>query len=161
MKKTTDPLDVVLDSFDRRILNIVQHSTNLTHGQIGERIGLSSSAVRRRLNSLRENNIIEKEVAIVKQIGKGVRFIVTITFGNESIEAFQAFDQQILETPEILQGYHVSGTEDYVLIVHAPSLEWYEEWGKKTFMKNPAIQRYDTRVIWSCKKFETAIPLEV
>ena len=159
MKKIVKSFDVLLDPFDRCILDIVQRNTNLTHAQIGESVGLSASAVRRRLNVLRENKVIEKEVAILRREGSGVRLIVTISFQSESIEAFQAFDQQILDTPEIVQGYHVSGTEDYVLIVHGPNLEWYEEWGKTTFMNNTAIRRYDTRVIWSCKKFETAIPL--
>jgi Lrp/AsnC family transcriptional regulator, leucine-responsive regulatory protein len=159
MKKIANPPDAPLDPFDRCILDIVQRNANLTHAQIGQSVGLSASAVRRRLNALRESKVIEKEVAILKQQSNGVRLIITVSFQNESIEAFQAFDQQIMDTPEIVQGYHVSGTEDYVLIVHGPNLEWYEEWGKKTFMNNTAIRRYDTRVIWSCKKFETAIPL--
>ena len=148
-----------LDGFDRLILEIVQRDTTLTKAEIGDAVGLSASAVRRRLNTLRDDNVIEKEVAILGAMEIGVRLIVTITFENESIEVFEALDQLILNTPEIVQGYHVSGPEDYILFVHGPNIEWYEEWGKQTFMTNAAIRRYDTRVIWSCKKFETAIQL--
>ncbi len=149
----------MLDKFDRLILDIVQRDTNQTHAEIGEAVGLSGSAVRRRLNVLRKNKVIEKEVAILGPMQTGVRLIVTIAFENEGIDAFEAFDQLISDTPEIVQGYHVSGPEDYFLIVHGPNIEWYEEWGKQTFMSNPAIRRYDTRVIWSCKKFETAVQI--
>ena len=148
-----------LDSFDRRILGLVQHNNQMTHAQIGERVGLSASAVSRRLKAMRESGVIEKDVAILKQNDIGVRLIVSVSFENESPETFEAFDRQIGETPEILQGYHVSGTVDYILIVQGPSLSWYESWGKRAFMSNPDIRRYDTHVVWSCKKFETAVEI--
>ncbi|WP_422345349.1 Lrp/AsnC family transcriptional regulator [Parasphingorhabdus sp.] len=148
-----------LDDFDRRILKIVQSDNQRTHADIGEAVGLSASAVRRRLKLLRDTGFIEKDVAVLRSGEIGVRLIVLVSFQNESIEAFDAFDEQIRVTPEILQGYHISGPVDYCLVVQGPSLEWYEDWGKQTFMSNPAIRRYDSHVIWSCKKFETAIPL--
>lgn len=148
-----------LDEFDRRILKIVQCDNQRTHADIGTEIGLSASAVRRRLRVLRDSGVIEKDVALLDTGGMGVRLVVIIAFHKESIETFDAFDEQIRTTPEILQGYHVSGSFDYVLIVQGPNLEWYEDWGKQAFMSNPNIRRYDSHVVWSCKKFETAIPL--
>lgn len=148
-----------MDSFDRKLLALMQQDNQRTHSAMGDEIGLSASAVRRRLAKLRADGVIERDVALLRQNGMGVRLIVTVTFGHETVEAFDAFDRQIVETPEILQGYHVAGTEDYVLIVHGPNLHWYENWSKQAFMANPAIRRYDTRVVWSCKKFETSIPV--
>ncbi|WP_108811435.1 AsnC family transcriptional regulator [Sphingorhabdus sp. Alg231-15] len=148
-----------LDDFDRRILDIVQRDNQRTHADIGEAVGLSASAVRRRLKLLRDTGFIEKDVALLRLGEMGVRLVVLVSFQNESIEAFDAFDEQIRTTPEILQGYHISGSVDYCLIVQGPSLEWYEDWGKRAFMSNSAIRRYDSHVVWSCKKFETAIPL--
>ncbi len=149
----------VLDPFDRQILNLVQYNNQLTHSAIGERIGLSSSAVRRRLRQLRDNGVIERDVALLNSSGIGVRLVVTISFQNEGIDIFEAFDRQMLELPEVLQSYHISGSVDYIVIVQGPSVEWYEEWGKQVFMSNPNIRRYDTHVVWSCKKFETAVAL--
>lgn len=148
-----------LDDFDRRILGLVQQDNQMTHAMLGERVGLSPSAVRRRLKAMRDRGVIAKDVSILKQDDIGVRLIVSLSFQNESPEAFDAFDRQIGETPEILQGYHVSGSVDYILIVQGPSLSWYEEWGKQAFMSNPDIRRYDTQVVWSCKKFETAVEI--
>lgn len=146
-----------LDSFDRHILALVQNDNQATHAEIGEAVGLSPSAVRRRLKALRDGGVIEKDVAILRQNDLGVRLIVSVFFEIESPEAYDAFDRQVRETPEILQAYHTSGPIDYVLIVQGPSLNWYEEWGKRVLMSNPAIRRYDTQVVWSCKKFETSV----
>ncbi|MGK0339827.1 MAG: Lrp/AsnC family leucine-responsive transcriptional regulator [Candidatus Azotimanducaceae bacterium] len=88
-----------------------------------------------------------------------MRLIVTITFAKESTEAYEALEQQIKQAPRILQAYHVAGAEDYVMFVVGPSLQWYGTWSRQAFMTNPAIHRYDSRVVWSCAKFETAIPM--
>ena len=152
-------LQATLDGLDRKILNAVQSDNQRSHASIGEDIGLSSSAVRRRLSALRQSGVIAQDVSILAQTGLGVRLIVTVSFGEESVEAYEAFDRQIAETKEIQQAYHVAGSDDYVLIVHGPSLEWYEDWAKSAFMSNAAIRRYDTTVVWSCKKFDTRIDL--
>jgi len=148
-----------LDPFDRALLDLVQRDNQLTHAVLGEQVGLSASAVRRRLKVLRDTGVISRDVSILAPGQAGVTLITTLSFGEESVEAYDAFDQQILDTPEILQGYAVAGTDDYVLIITAPSLSWYEDWAKAAFMSNPAIRRYDTRVVWSCKKFDTAVTL--
>lgn len=149
-----------MDTFDKRILEIVQQDNQLTHANIGAEVGLSSSAVRRRLAALRSSGVIAKDVSILSPDEGSVRLIVTITFAKESIEAYEALEEQIKLAPEILQAYHVAGTEDYVLFVVGPSLQWYENWSRQAFMNNPAIHRYDSRVVWSCAKFETAVPIK-
>jgi Lrp/AsnC family leucine-responsive transcriptional regulator len=148
-----------MDCFDQKICEIIQRDNQLTHAAIGEKVGLSGAAVRRRLKALRASGVIERDVAILRTTGRGVRLIVTLSFGNESPEAYAALDQQLSDLPEVLQAYHVSGSVDYILIVHGPSVEWYEDWSKLNFMSNPDIQRYTTHIVWSCKKFETAIPV--
>ena len=129
-----------LDDFDKNILSIVQDDNQLSHSEIGKRVGLSTSAVRRRLSHLRISGIIFKDVSLVKPDHFSVTLIVTLSFGVESIKAYDAFDQLVLESPEIQQSYHVAGSNDYILIIHGPSLIWYEEWAKHMFMSNPAIR---------------------
>ena len=136
-----------MDDFDKRILRLVQRNNQMTHAEIGEAVGLSGAAVRRRLKLLRESGVIAGDVCILR-FDVGVRFIVSAPF-----------DEQMRAAPEVAQCDHVSGAEDYVVIVHGPSVEWYEAWSKQVFMKNPAVRRYDTRVVWDCKKFSTAVPV--
>ena len=136
-----------MDGFDKRILPLVQRNNQMTHAEIGEEVGLSGSAVRRRLKLLRESGVIAADVSILR-LDAGVRFIVSVSF-----------DEQMRAAPEVAQCYHVSGAEDYVVIVHGPSVEWCEAWSKQVFMSNPAVRRYDTRVVRDCKKFSAAVPV--
>ena len=49
-----------LDSFDYKILNAVQANNRVTSAELAKKVGLSSSACQRRLNSMRKVGIIEK-----------------------------------------------------------------------------------------------------
>ena len=159
MKNFVSKAEASLDDFDRAILRIVQRDNQLSHARIGEDVGLSASAVRRRLARLRDAGIIARDVSIVETAGLGETLIVSVSFGEESPEIYDAFERQMQSLPEVRQCYHIAGDSDYLLVVYVPSLEFYEQWAKQQFMTNAVIRRYDTTVVWSCKKFDTTVPL--
>jgi len=148
-----------LDDFDRAILRSVQMNNQKTHAALGEEVGLSGSAVRRRLADLRASGIITADISLVDGSELGVTLIVQLSFETDTPEAYEQFDRMIRALPNVKQGYHVSGPVDYVLIVQGESLAWYEDWAKQHLMTNSNIRRHDTCVVWSCKKFDTALPM--
>ena len=150
-------LDV--DDFDKAILRLVQKSNQLSHRTIGEAVGLSTSAVRRRLARMRSTGIISKDVALLDRSMMGETLFVTVYFLQEMPEIYRAFEQQMATLEEVSQCYHIAGEGDYLLVVNMPTLRHYEEWGVEHLMSNPDIRRYDTIVAYSCKKFDTAVSL--
>ena len=52
---------VQIDSVDRRILDLLQSQPGINAAAIGEKIGLSQSAVWRRMQGLREEGIIREQ----------------------------------------------------------------------------------------------------
>ena len=62
-----------IDSFDRKILEIIQVSNRTTSDQIAEQVGLSPAAVQRRMKRMREQNIIKADIAVInpKAVGRG------------------------------------------------------------------------------------------
>lgn len=159
MTHSTKPNEIQMHSADKAILKIIQKDSQMSHSAIGERIGLSTSAVRRRIVALRENGLILREVALLDPNAYGISLIVHIAFSEDSSDSYAAFDRKMLELPNVKQSYHVSGATDYILIVQGPSLQWYEDWAKKHIMTQDAVKRHDTTVVWSCKKFDTEILL--
>ncbi|MEO6633932.1 MAG: winged helix-turn-helix transcriptional regulator, partial [Mucilaginibacter sp.] len=53
------------DQFDKHILRLVQQDNRLTADELADKVGLSPSAVQRRLKRLRDEKIIEADVSIV------------------------------------------------------------------------------------------------
>ena len=54
-----------MDKLDYDILRIVQNNSRLTAELISQQVNLSSAAVQKRLKRLRDNGVIEKEVAVL------------------------------------------------------------------------------------------------
>ncbi len=146
-----------LDDFDRAILRSIQLDNQKTHAALGEEIGLSGSAVRRRLAALREGGIIAADVSLIDRSKLGVTLIVQLAFEIDTPEAYDDFDLAMSSLPNVKQSYHVSGPMDYVLVVQGESLTWYEDWAKMHIMTNTNIKRHETCVVWSCKKFDTTL----
>ena len=159
MAKKVNRETVALDDLDKAILRTVQINNQATHSSIGQKIGLSTSAVRRRLANLRAAGVIERDVSILKNDTANITLIIQVSFEIDTAKTYEEFDARMKALPNVTHSYHVSGATDYILIVQGPSLEWYEDWAKENLMSDAAIQRHDTSVVWSRKKFETAVPI--
>src|SRR5437879_3184580 len=75
----------VVDELDRRILVVLQQDARLSAEAIGTQIGLSASAVQRRIARLRDEAVITAEVAIVdpKSVGRSLTLIVDVEVERE------------------------------------------------------------------------------
>src|SRR5712671_1365200 len=74
-----------MDSYDLKILGIVQRDNKQPTEKIADEIGLSASAVQRRLTRLRGTGAIEADVAIVspEAVGRKLFAIVEVTMQRE------------------------------------------------------------------------------
>jgi Lrp/AsnC family transcriptional regulator, leucine-responsive regulatory protein len=151
-----------LDSFDRHILNLVQEDCTLSHAALGGQVGLSASAVRRRLQAMRQAGVIEREVAHLGPAARpgGITVIVAVTFERETRAAYDQFRAAMRADPCVQQCYATAGQSDFMLVVTAASPHAYEAWGEATLMTVPGLKRYESYVVWSTVKFTTKQTLE-
>ncbi|MBG6333496.1 winged helix-turn-helix transcriptional regulator, partial [Pseudomonas aeruginosa] len=64
-------MSIPLDIYDQRILALLQEESSLSTAEIAERIGLSQSPCWRRIQRLKEEGVIRKQVTLLdrKKIG--------------------------------------------------------------------------------------------
>lgn len=148
-----------LDAFDQRILDIVQSDCTRAHAAIGREVGLSGSAVRRRIQAMRAANVIAREVAILGEGAGGLTIVVTIELERESKDVYDTLQASIRGDDHVLQCYLTTGQLDLVLIVAACSPEDYKDWADRKLLSNPAVRRFESHVVWSTAKFTTKRPL--
>jgi len=152
-----------MDSFDAKILNIVQRDNRLSTEKIAGEVGLSPSAVQRRLKRLREGGVIEAEVAVVspEAVGRTLMAIVGVIIEKERplLTALTEFKELILSTPEVMQCYDVTGEFDFIVVVTAKDVREYEEISRKLFVENPNVRRYKTSLVLKRVKSGMAVPL--
>jgi len=150
-----------LDAFDLAILNLVQEDNQLNSHQIGEKVGLSPSAVQRRLRNLRETGVIIADVSLIAPAvaGNRVTIIVEVSLEHEQLQQRQDFERSVKKLPEVVQCYYVTGNSDYVLILNMKSMEEYSQFTDEVFSSNPNVKQFQTTVVMKPIKFTTRVSL--
>jgi DNA-binding Lrp family transcriptional regulator len=74
-----------VDDIDRTILSMLQDNADLPGKVIAEAVGLSTSAVERRIGRLKQAGVIEKIVAVVspEAVGRTLSVLVELEIQNE------------------------------------------------------------------------------
>jgi DNA-binding Lrp family transcriptional regulator len=150
-----------LDELDRKILALVQQDARRAAEAIGAEIGLSASAVQRRIARLREEAVITAEVAIVdpKSVGRSLTLIVDIEVERERPELMAALKHWIAGEPAIQEAWYVTGDGDFVLIVTARDVEDYDALMQKLVSENTNVRRFRTRVALGTLKRGCRVPV--
>lgn len=141
-------LDSVLDKFDLALLDLVQRD-NLTPARaLAERVGLSESAVLRRLRRLRREKVIVADVSIVQAaaIGRPLTIIALASLERESAKILDAFARRARARPEVRQCWYVTGESDWVLILQIESMASYEAFTREMFLADPNVKGFKTLV---------------
>lgn len=146
-----------MDNFDRRLLMLLQANNQQTYEQLGNQLGLSPTAVRRRTRRLREEGIIRADVSLVEPSKVGISVIVSIRFEKESNATYAAFKRRMLATPQVAQCYTVAGDVDFVLICHFPDVNAYDHWVETELLADTAVARSTANIIYRTVKFDTSI----
>lgn len=151
-----------LDRIDVGILNAVQRNNRLTSEEIGTQVGLSPTACQRRLKSLRSAGVIEGDVSIVspKAVGRHVFMLVLVSLERERADIIDRFKQAIRTTPEVMNGFYVTGDADFVLVITAKNMEDYEQFTRRFFYENRDIKSFKTLVVMDRVKAGFVIPIE-
>lgn len=150
-----------LDDFDRRLLKLVQRDAALTSEQLAERVGLSASAVQRRLKRLRSEGVITAYVAIVEpaKVGRPSFFIVGLEVERERPELLSRLRAWLSDEDAVQEVFYVTGSSDFVLVVTAADVEGYDEIMARLLSDNPNVRRFTTNVALGVYKRRLLIPI--
>jgi Lrp/AsnC family transcriptional regulator, leucine-responsive regulatory protein len=150
------------DRLDARIMTLVQGNNRLSSEEIGDKVGLSSTAVQRRLKKLRENGIIEADVSVIspRAVGRPVSMVVLVSLERERADIIDRFKQGLRTNPEVMNGYYVTGEADFIILVTARDMEGYEQFTRRFFYENPDIKGFKTLVVMDRVKVGFSMPIE-
>lgn len=150
-----------LDEQDKMLLRLLQQNNRSTAEELSKLVNLSASAVQRRITRLRDEKIIEADVAIISPAvaGIGLTCVVDIILETGSSQAIEKFKNNISKCTEVLQCYYVTGTYDFVLIVSVKDMQHYEQFSKLHLMDNSNIKHFYTHVVMDKVKVSYGITI--
>lgn len=119
---------VDLDNFDRKILHHLQQDGRISNQQLAENVGLSPAACWRRVRALEEQGAIASYSALLNPevLGQAMSVFVLVSLQRHNIDSTEEFEQQVMNYPEVLQCFAVTGNADFVLRVVVPDMRSYD-----------------------------------
>lgn len=114
-----------LDTFDRQILDLLKTDSRRTGEQLSEKIGLSPAACLRRVQRLRKDQVIEREVAILspKFENRGTTILMLLRIDGQNPRLMDEFCHRLKRQDEVERLMWVTGDDDIALILNCPSME--------------------------------------
>jgi Lrp/AsnC family transcriptional regulator, leucine-responsive regulatory protein len=151
--------DPIFDDVDRRILNILQVDASQTNAELAELVHVSPPTCLRRVKQLRENGVIERQVAIVApdKVGSRLSAIVEITLDVQAADRMEEFERVVADEAAVLQCYRVSPGPDFVLVVQVADMPAYHALAHRLFTTHSNVRNVKAYFSTFRSKFETRI----
>ncbi|WP_170334185.1 Lrp/AsnC family transcriptional regulator [Ruegeria arenilitoris] len=140
---------MLLDERDRRILTMLQKDSRISNADLAEAVGMSASALWRRVRSLEEAGIIERYGAVVNPTAMGLSFeaIVHVHLTRHDPEKIVEFIRAIEISREVQDCYATTGQADYHLRVLCADLAAYNSFLEDFLFRLPAVASAQTNVV--------------
>jgi len=152
---------VRLDSTDRRILEGLQDEPGINAAELGEKIGLSQSAVWRRIQRLRDEGVIQDQPVRIdrEKVGLNTMVFAHVKLNSHGRSNLADFADAVREFPEVLDCYVVLGNVDFLLRVVTEDIKAYEQFFFEKLSQLPGIQEVNSSIVLSDIKHTTVLPI--
>ena len=140
---------VALDAFDHKLLERVRRN-NLEPARVtSEAVGLSESAVLRRLRRLRAEKVIVADVAVVDPARVEPRIVlhVLVEMNTQDRKIMGAFQAAMRASPEVQGCWDVTGETDYLLTVTVRSMAEYETFGIRELVPERGVRAFKSMIV--------------
>lgn len=154
-----------LDKLDRLILQALQADGRATYEQIAESVGLSPSAVLRRVKRLEETHVIDRYVALVRPEALGLALTAylnvrlekhTETHKRNPMDLFRA---SVVTWPEVVECAALTGDMDYLLHVVVQDLDHFSRFLLDRLLNQAGVADVNSSFVLRTVKADRGLPL--
>ena len=145
---------------DRRILAELQRDSRLTMQELGERVGMSGSAVWRRVKTLEDGGVIDRYAVIAntRKAGFAMSSMVNISLERHEQVNVDNFIREVLRHPEVLECYATTGEADFHLRVVVEDIDAYNRFLDDFIFRLKGVSQVRSNIVLKEIKADTALP---
>ncbi len=150
-----------LDAIDLRLLAVMQTDSSLSATELAEKVGISQSPCWRRVQRLKEEGYIKREVALLdgKKLGLNAHIFAQVKLSAHGRAHLAEFSKAVQGFPEVLECFVLMGNVDFLLRIYTQDVEAYERFFFEKLSRLPGIQEINSTVALSEIKSSTALPI--
>jgi len=150
-----------IDDIDLRILAELQENARLSNLDLADRVGLSPSPCLRRVRRLEKAGVIRKYVTLIdpKAVSLGTTVFIQITLDLQVEARLELFEKAIVQRPEVVDCFLMTGDADYLLRVVVPDVDAYQVFLKESLTRIESIAGIKSSFALKQVKNVTTLPL--
>lgn len=137
-----------MDQIDHAIIEVLLVDGRATYARIGNTVGLSVAATKRRIDRLRRDNVIRGFTAVVDPQSLGWALEAQVQLFTNGTVPFPTMRRDLERLPEVVEASTVSGSADAVLRVVAADVLQLERVISR-LRGLPYVQQTDTTMLLS------------
>lgn len=152
-----------LDDIDLKLLNILQENSRLSTKELAAKVNLSSTPVYERVKRLENEGYIKRYVAVLdaEKLNLGFTVYCNIKLDKHNQESILEFQQMVVDIPEVTECYNLAGSNDFLLRIHAPSMDYYRRFVLETLGGIPSIGSVVSTFVMNEVKRTSTLPLNL
>ncbi|MEM9210750.1 MAG: Lrp/AsnC family transcriptional regulator [Pseudomonadota bacterium] len=155
-------MNVSIDGLDRKILSQLQRDASQSLELLAKSVGSSKTPVWNRLKRLKEQGVIQKEVAILDADALGLEtcFFVLVRTSEHEADWQERFLKALQDRPEVLEAHRLAGDIDYLLKVRVANARAYDTFYQALISE---VKIFNVTALLSMEeiKMTTALPLSL
>ncbi|MEM1235104.1 MAG: Lrp/AsnC family transcriptional regulator [Pseudomonadota bacterium] len=132
---------------DRAILRALRADGRMTLVELSERVGLSATPCKRRVQRLEDSGLISGYVAQIDRgvAGFGITAFVSVELERQDAEGVSRFQRDVARFEEVVTGRLMTGGMDFLLEVAVESLEEFESFLQTRLLRIGGIRAVRSR----------------
>lgn len=151
-----------LDRIDRAIVEALQNDARISNKDLADRVGLAPSSCLERVRALRARGVLLGFHAAVDPdaLGRGLEAIVAVRIRPHSRQYVEAFRNAARAMPEVIELFHVTGADDFLLHVGVPDTDGLRDFVLDRLTVRPEVGHVESRVVYGHERRHALEPLD-
>lgn len=146
LPKEVSPLDPV----DKALVSELVTDSRTPNNALAARVGVAASTALARVRGLVDRGVIRGFHADVNPIavGRPVQAIIALRMRTHEATHVRGFASRIAMLPEVIQTFHVSGSEDFLVHVAVENPERLRDFALESLTSDPVIANAQTHLVF-------------
>lgn len=143
-----------LDDTDTALVAELVRDGRVPNNALARRVGIAASTALTRLRTLRNRGVIRGIHADVDPatVGRPVQAIIALRLRTHDAAHVLGFARRVSDLPEVIQVFHVSGTDDFLVHVAVETTGSLRDFALDALTSDPAVAAAQTHLVFEHRR---------
>ena len=147
-----------MDAIDRKLLELLQDDCSLSYAVLGERVGLSISAVNDRVRKLKDQSIITRYSVRVEPVAVGRPLLAFLRLKTDPTKGTKKLIRSLETLPEVQEIHQITGAYNLMVKLRLRDVDHYETILSESLKDLPNVTEILPEIVLSSYKETSFIP---